>query len=118
MKAFKKELNRLKSRQDAPVKEMMRGTAIFMVEGILLNAGIGGEKKDEEETKSSTSAETKVIGKRKTCNSHVYSKVVELSLQILFKAWKAWGFSREAEQPASAWPQIQDFTEKVTQLIK
>ena len=39
-------------------------------------------------------------------------------MQILFKAWKAWGLSREAELPLNQWPEIEAFTEKVTKLLK
>ena len=88
-----------------------------MVDGILLNPNVANKQQPDEETVSGSGSETKVISKLKTCNTHVYSKVVEVSLQILFKAWKAWGFTG-GESSISQWQDIQGFTDKVVKLVK
>ena len=44
MKAYKKQLNGLKRHQDAPIKELLKTTAIFVVDGILLSAGVDREQ--------------------------------------------------------------------------
>ena len=69
-----------------------------MLDGILLRDGLlnleGSEESKQQEASTKEAKIVTVDKVRGSSRTLEHSKVVELALQILFKAWKAWGFTK------------------------
>ena len=127
LKAFKKQLAVLKESRDGKVRDLLKTVSVYMLDRVLLREGLlnlegaDAAEKETEETKE----ETKVIQATesvRTSSTWEHSKVVELALQILLKAWKAWGFGKQAApgaaQSDSTWAGRALFRDTVVKVVE